>query len=349
MKLSQHALFWGAALAIFIGLLALFSDVLTPFVLGIAVAYFLNPVVNLLGKYKLSRTWATAVILVLFLTIICIISMLIGPLLGREIIGFVNALPGYVEALQTNLAPYIERFSHYLGGFKADDLFSSAQENSDTILAVLKNLGNRLLSGGSAVIGLISLLILMPVVAFYMMRDWPKFASSIDDLWPRQHRETIRELLKEIDYTISAFVRGQLLVAFILGLFYGSALTLMGLEYGFFVGFTAGMLGIIPYLGSILGLLASTVLAWLQFHDLSMVGLALGIFVFGQAVEGNVLTPKLVGDKVGLHALWVIFALIAGGNLLGFTGLLIAVPFAAVVGVLLRFALKQYKQSAYYK
>lgn len=349
MKLSQQAFFWLGALGAFFVFVWAFDSILMPFITGAAVAYLLNPLVNRFGDWGAPRWLATSIILVLFILLMVIFGLLVGPILAKEIVGFFEALPGYVETLSQHFAPYVMVLQEKLGVNGTQDVLAGVKENSGAIISVAKNIFGSLLAGGTAIFGWISFLLLMPVVAFYMLKDWPVFAKVIDGLWPRQNVKTIREILAEIDLTISSFVRGQLLVAFILGLFYGISLTILGLEYGFLVGFTAGMLSIVPYVGSIIGFVASTVLAWVQFQAVDMVAYAGAIFVVGQMIEGNFLTPKLVGDKVGLHALWVIFALMAGASVMGFTGILIAVPVAAVVGVMLRFTLKQYKNSTYYK
>lgn len=202
---------------------------------------------------------------------------------------------------------------------------------------------------GIAVFDILTLLIITPVVAFYLLRDWPKVTRSVDTLVPRKQHGLFRRALKDIDATLSGFLRGQALVCLCLGLIYSIGLSLVGLEYGATIGIIAGVLSFIPYVGSTFGLVVSMVLAFIQFDDGLSIGLTLAVFLFGQALEGYVLTPKLVGDRVGLHPVWILFALFAGGSLLGFVGILIAVPVAAVIGVLIRLGLSHYKESSLYK
>jgi predicted PurR-regulated permease PerM len=202
---------------------------------------------------------------------------------------------------------------------------------------------------GMALFDVLSILFIAPVVSFYMLRDWPVMVHRVDSWLPRRNAKTIRRLVHQMDDALSGFVRGQAMVCVALGAIYAIALTVAGLNFGLFIGFTAGILSFIPYVGSLIGLASGLLVAWFQFDgELSRVALIAGIFAVGQFVEGNFLTPRLVGEKVGLHALWILFALMAGGALLGFTGVMIAVPVAAVTGVLVRFALQEYLQSSYY-
>ena len=208
---------------------------------------------------------------------------------------------------------------------------------------------NSLLTRGAALIGLISLLVVTPVVAFYMLLDWEKMIATIDGLVPLRHRETVRGLAREIDTAMAGFLRGQSLVCLFLGAWYGIGLSLIGLNFGLLIGITAGILSFIPYVGSITALVLSSAVAIVQdWPQWKLLGMSLGVFLIGQFLEGNILSPKLVGDSVGLHPVWLIFALLAFGSLFGFTGLITAVPFAAAAGVILRFAVKRYRESNLY-
>jgi predicted PurR-regulated permease PerM len=205
-----------------------------------------------------------------------------------------------------------------------------------------------ILSRGLALFDVLSVMFITPVVAFYLLRDWDLMVHKVDGWLPRHHADVVREQVKAVNVTLSGFVRGQATVCLALGALYAAGLTVAGLDFGLVIGLLSGVLSFIPYVGSLFGFVVSVGLALLQFDDLWRVAIVIGIFLFGQAMEGNVLTPKLVGDKVGLHAVWVMFALLAGGSLFGFLGVLLAVPVAAVIGVLTRFALRQYLNSRYY-
>jgi predicted PurR-regulated permease PerM len=204
-------------------------------------------------------------------------------------------------------------------------------------------------SGGQAIISVFALLVVTPVVAFYLLIDWDHMVAAVDEWLPRRHRDTIRTLAREIDRAIAGFIRGQSAVCLILGTFYAVGLSLIGLNFGALIGMSAGLLSFIPYVGSLTGLVLSVGVAVVQFWpDWTWIAATLGVFIVGQFFEGNILSPKLVGASVGLHPVWLMFALFAFGTLFGFVGLLLAVPLAAIVGVLGRFALRQYLASALY-
>ena len=230
----------------------------------------------------------------------------------------------------------------------SEAIVENIQGQAGQILQAGKGVLAGLVAGSAAIFSFVSFVFLMPIVAFYMMLDWPRLVAKVDELLPRDKASTVRDLMAETDRTLAGFIRGQLTVCLILGLFYGIGLTLIGLRFGFVIGMAAGILSIMPYVGSAFGLFMSVGVAWFTTGSPTMVVAALVVFGIGQFIEGNFLTPKLVGNNIGLHPLWVIFALMAGGTLMGFVGLLIAVPVAAVIGVMVRFAFAEYKKSAYY-
>jgi predicted PurR-regulated permease PerM len=213
------------------------------------------------------------------------------------------------------------------------------------LLGVLSSLGSQ----GLALVGLISLIFITPVVAFYMLLDWDRMVARVDELLPREHAETIRGLAREINEVLAGFLRGQGLVCLFLGVFYAAGLSLVGLKFGLIVGIVTGVLSFIPYLGTVTGFVASVALACFQFWpDYAHIGLVIGIFILGQFIEGNFLQPKLVGNKVRLHPVWVMFAILAFGSLFGFAGALIALPVAAAIGVVARFGIARYEHSRLY-
>jgi predicted PurR-regulated permease PerM len=340
-------LFWSLGFLAFIGFVWLFNDILLPFVLGIAVAYLLNPLVKLMGRAGFNRLAATLIILASFLLVTLAGLALTIPLLYREIMELAEDLPGMIDKLQDMVEPYQNHIQSLLGK-GGEDALSMLGKNSEGALGAGTALLSSLKTGGAAVTSFVTVLIVAPIVAFFMMLEWPKILDWGKDLLPRQHMDTILDLVKKIDKKLAGFVRGQFTVAVLLGLIYAVALSLAGLRYGFLIGIFAGIFSIIPMVGSTLGLLVSVLVAYLQTGDMMYVALIGGIFITGQIVEGNFLTPKLVGDSVGLHPLWVFFALMAGGALFGIVGMLIAVPVAAVFSVIIAFLLQQYKKSQYY-
>lgn len=347
MSRQQRFLFW---LAMLIGLLIcvwLLRSVLLPFVAGAVIAFFLDPATDRLSKI-MPRWAATALVIILF-ALVCILALLLAvPLIVSQIIGLVAAIPGYMELAYTNLQPTIAWLTERLGEEQVQQLRQSASGFVGELLSIGATVASGVLRSGVALLNLLSLLIITPVVAFYLLRDWDRMTGTIDGYLPRRYRNTIRQLASEVNATLQSFLLGQSMVCLILGVTYAIALTIVGLNFGLVIGLIAGALTFIPYVGSLVGFVLSVGVALVQFDDWVMWLVVAGIFFAGQAVEGNFLTPKLVGSSVGLHAVWVIFALMAGGALFGFTGILLAVPVAAIIGVLIRFFLGRYRQSNLY-
>lgn len=349
MTTRNKAIFWSLAAAALIAFVFIFKSVLTPFVLGIAIAYLLNPLVTKLGRVKISRTPATVIILGGFVIFMAALIALISPILYRQITEFANDLPGYIDQIWDAAQPASRRIMAVFGVNGETDVKALLKENSGAAADVAKKILGGIASGGQAIIDTIFILTVTPIVAFFMMQEWPKITNWVEDLLPRDYKKTILDLIEQIDQKLAGFIRGQITIAFFLGLGYAVALTIAGLKYGFLIGLCAGFLSIIPMVGSTLGLLVSVAVAWFQSGELSYMAIIAGIFLVGQLIEGNILSPKIMGDSVGLHPLWVFFALMAGGALFGILGMLLAVPVAAVAGVLLAFAITQYKSSSLYK
>jgi predicted PurR-regulated permease PerM len=350
MTPARQAISWLSGFAVFVALLWLLGDVLVPFVAGMVIAYLLDPLADRLEAIGLSRTLATTLLTVLFIVLILGGILLLVPV-----------VEGQVRSLSASLPEMIERGWGWLGPWIEDlrDRFDLATEAElqEALKTYAGNLGEwatgllgGLASGGAVILNIVSLLVITPVVSFYLLRDWNNLVHTVDGWLPRDHRDTIRRLLGEIDHSIAGFLRGQMSVCVLLGLFYGLGLAALGLNGGLVVGLLAGLISFIPYVGSITGFIASIVLAGVQYGLTAwlMLGLTAGLFAIGQFIEGNFLTPRLVGSRVGLHPVWVIFALLAGGSLFGFLGVMLAVPVAAAIGVLTRFALSQYLASALY-
>jgi len=328
----------------------LFHPVLAPFVVGFAVAYLLNPLVEKLERRSVPR-WLSALLILGVFFILMVLGLLIAiPLLVREMIDFIQLLPAAFISSQewvTKQFPMIDIPTSF------DDVRDInpevISERLGSVLNVSKSIVGNIFQSGMTILGVISFLALMPIVAFYLLIDWKRVGRAIESLIPQKNAGRIKAMISDIDRGLSGFIRGQLMVCAILGLFYAIALSVMGLDYGFFIGIASGLLSIIPYVGSIFGLVASVGMAFYQFGGWEYPLVAFIIFIFGQLVEGNYLTPKLVGDSVGLHPLWVIFALLAGGMLLGLLGMIIAVPVAAIIAVLFRHGIDVYKSGSFYK
>ena len=348
MTFERQLMFWLAALAVFVLMLWLLSEILLPFVAGAAIAYLLTPITDRIERLGVNRLAAALLIITLVVMAIVVLILLVAPILGGQLASFIDNIPGYVTKLQSLLSdpsrPWVQKV---LGaGFSADKSIGDlVTQGVGWITTFLKSLW----SGGRALVSLFSLVVVTPVVAFYLIYDWHRMIRSADGWVPVQQRETVRQLAREIDAAIAGFVRGQTAVCLILGSFYAVALTLSGLNFGLLIGLISGVITFIPYVGSMTGLILALGVAVAQFWpEYSSILTVLGIFLIGQFLEGNLLAPKLVGESVGLHPVWLIFALLAFGYLFGFVGLLVAVPLAATIGVLVRFALQRYRESSLY-
>jgi predicted PurR-regulated permease PerM len=343
---TRQRWFWLAALAIGVLTLYVLREVLAPFVAGAAVAYLLDPICDRLQRMGLGRTLATTVVTIAFVVIVALLLVLLLPTLYHQVISFIESLPAIVETVRERVQPLIEELRE-AAGQTAQIRQAAGDFAGRAVNWVLQALG-ALVTGGLALVNILSLVFITPVVTFYLLRDWDRVLAHIDSLLPREHADTIREQARLVNETLSGFVRGQATVCFLLGAFYAVALSLAGLNFGLVIGLVAGVLSFIPFVGTIFGFVASSGIAFAQFDEWHRIAIVVAIFVFGQVVEGNVLTPKLVGDRVRLHPVWVIFALLAGGALFGFVGVLLAVPTAAVIGVLTRFAVSRYTASPIY-
>lgn len=348
---SKQLRIWLIVGLIFFALLWLLRDVLMPFVAGLIIAYFLDPLVDRLERRGLGRTVGTAIVLIGFLLALFAFLLLLAPLIYDQAVGFAENLPRYLAELNMRLLPKLEALKPTLGitGTVTNEVAEAVSERGAEIFTWLSDAMGSVLAGGLALFDVIATLVLTPVVAFYVLRDWDHMVAKIDSWLPRRYAGTIRQLGHEADRSIAGYMRGQALVCLILGTFYAGSLALVGLEFGLVIGLIAGLITFIPYVGSLVGGILAIGMALAQFPpDWTSVAIVAAIFVLGQAVEGNYLSPKLVGDRVGLHAVWIMFALLAGGALFGFTGVLLAVPVAALIGVLCRFFMKHYLASRLY-
>lgn len=348
MTSAQRYRFWLVGLALSLALLYLLRGMLLPFVAGMAVAYFLDPLADRLERAGLSRLAATGVITASFFFVVVVALVILVPVVEDQVLAFAHKVPGYVDTLSERLQPLIAEAKKRLSPRDIEKLRSSVGEYAGTFAGWGLGAVRGVLSGSLAVFNVLSLVFITPVVTFYLLRDWDKMVATVDSWLPRDHADTIRTQMREINRTLSGFIRGQATVCLCLGLIYGIGLSVVGLDLGLVIGMGAGLLSFIPYLGSITGFVAGMSLAVAQGADWHLPALVAVVFAVGQAAEGNVLTPKLVGDKVGLHPVWIMFALLAFAALFGFVGLLLAVPLAAVIGVLVRFALGRYLSSPLY-
>jgi predicted PurR-regulated permease PerM len=345
-------IFWVAAAATFLVLMWLLNDILLPFVVGMVVAYFLDPVVARLQRARMSRSMATTLVTILAVLVSVGMVMAILPPLFGQIQSLITNAPEYLMKALGRIQPLIEPLRVRLGldPLSVHDLQSEATQWAGKGLAFAGGIASALAQRGFALINLLGLLFITPVVTFYMLRDWEKVVTAIDSTLPLDHADTIRKLTQESNAAIAGYVRGQALVCLALGSFYGIGLTLVGLQFGLVIGLIAGAISFIPFVGTFVGAVMAIGMALAQFPPewMGVVKVA-AVFIVGQMLEGNFLSPKLVGDRVGLHPVWIMFALLAGGSLFGFTGVLIAVPVAAVLGVIVRHFIARYRESDLYR
>lgn len=345
LPVRAQVTYWGIAAAVFLVVLWFLGDVLLPFLVGGAIAYFLDPLADRLERVGLSRAAATATITLLMVLIFVLLVLAVIPTLVQQAAALVNAAPEIAKNLQTFLT---ERFP------ELTDETSILRKTLADIAAFIQSKGADLaqgiISSAMSVVSAVIFIVVVPVVAFYMLLDWDRMVARVDALLPLDHAPVVRRLAGEIDRVLAGFVRGQLSVCLVLGTYYSVALMLAGLDFGLLVGAIAGAITFIPYVGAIVGGVLAIGLALFQFWgDWVSIGVIAAIFAAGQFVEGNILTPKLVGQSVGLHPIWLLLALSAFGSVFGFVGMLVAVPVAAAIGVLTRFGAERYQQSMLYR
>jgi len=330
-------------------LVYLLAPVLMPFAFAAMLAYLGDPLTDKLETYHLSRTKAVLVVFSVMTLVFVLVLLLLVPLLEYQVEHFVSNLPAYVGWLNETVIPWAQRRFH-LGIRPVNlnqiiNLVKSHWEQAGGIAATLMSSVSH--SGGVIAEWLMNLL-LIPVVTFYLLRDWDGLIAKVHDLLPRRVAPTATKLAGEVDTVLAAFVRGQFYVMLALGGIYSIGLWMTGLDVALLIGMLAGLVSFVPYLGSIVGIVIACVAALVQFHELIQLVPVAIVFIIGQSLEGMVLTPMLVGDKIGLHPVAVMFAVLAGGQLFGFLGILLALPVASVIMVLLRHVHDLYRYSDFY-
>ncbi len=346
MKLRDKIIFLIGILVILGWLLHLVNSILSPFICAVIIAYFLDPLVEKLEKYKFSRTVATTTIVGIFILIVVVIIVLIVPILYYQSIALIHAFPNYIEIATQKFYPKI---IHILGGIgiNLNPNIKSYLVDQDLrkILGYSDDILGNIMKSGMAFVNILSLIFVTPILVFYMIRDWDLFLSKINHLIPSRYSPTVRKFFIEVDKTLSGYVRGQFNVCLILGMLYAIGLISAGLNFGFLIGFLTGFMSFIPYIGMLSGVITALITGFFQdnfgTNEFIMMGV---VFLIGQIVESNFLTPKLIGNKVGIHPVWIIFGLFAFGIIFGFIGLLFAVPMTAIVGVTVKFLVAEYKK-----
>jgi len=358
LGLEQQLALWAAAILFVFALFYFLSSVLAPFLAGLALGYLLDPVADRLQTLGFSRLGASLAILTVFVVLAAAIILLIAPVLTRQLTEFIESLPGYLTTLQGLLTrvsreatgDFVRSVYEKLG-LPTSDASLDTQKYVNDLASEAARMGGAflksLVSGGAALVNMASLVVITPVVAFYILLDWDDMVATLDQLAPPRHRDDVRAIARDIDKALAGFLRGQALVCLFLGLWYSIGLSLIGLNFGFLIGVSAGVLSFVPYVGSITAFVLSIIVAIVQgWPDWRLPAMAVAIVSTGLFLDGNVLSPRLVGGSIGVHPVWLMFALLAAGSLFGFTGLLLAAPVAAALGVILRFVVRRYRQSA---
>ncbi|RWN55920.1 AI-2E family transporter [Mesorhizobium sp.] len=342
--------FWLISAIILAVFLYVFSGILLPFVAGMVLAYFLDPVADRLQRLGLSRLMATIVILFAFIVVLVLAFVILIPVLASQMADFASKLPEYLTRLQSLITSFDPRWLEEQFGVDANGLREGLNSLLTSGFGLLTTVFTSIWSSGVALVSVVSLFVVTPVVAFYMLLDWDRMVTIVDSWVPRDYVQTVRAIANDINTATAGFVRGQGTLCLVLGAMYATGLTLTGLNFGILIGLFAGLISFIPYVGSLTGLVLAVGVAFVQFWpDWTMVAAVAGVFFVGQFIEGNILQPRLVGKSVGLHPVWLMFSLFAFGALFGFVGLLIAVPASAAVAVLVRFAIARYLESPLYK
>ncbi len=342
--------FWLGAAAVLALFLYVFSDILLPFVAGMVLAYFLDPVADRLERLGLSRVMATVVILAAFIVVLVLAFVVLIPVLASQMSEFGGKLPEYLTRLQGLITSFDPQWLEQRFGVDAAGLKEGLNSLLTSGFGLLTTVFQSIWTSGMALVSIVSLFVVTPVVAFYMLLDWDRMVATVDSWVPRDHVGTVRKIAADIDTAAAGFVRGQGTLCLVLGAMYAVGLTLTGLNFGILIGLFSGLISFIPYVGSLTGLALAVGVAFVQFSpDWMMIAVVACVFFVGQFIEGNILSPKLVGKSVGLHPVWLMFSLFAFGALFGFVGLLIAVPAAAAIAVLVRFVISRYLESPLYK
>jgi predicted PurR-regulated permease PerM len=345
---STYWRFWLVTFLILALIVWLLSPILLPFALGLAIAYFFDPVVRAMNRAGLPRWLAALIVLFTFLAIFITAFLFLAPIIREQVTDLIQSLPSYITKLQAELWPRIQDVLKHVPSLNMTALQTQFTQYTNDVVGFTGRMIGQVVLGGMALLDILGLLIITPIIAFFLMRDWPKMLHKIDDYLPLRHAKTIRGELHNIDTMIAGFLRGQAMVSLSLAVIYSIGLSAAGLKYGMVIGLLTGALSFIPIVGTVTGIVASHIMAFIQFDNIAQILPVTAVFAFAQLADGYFLTPRLVGSRVGLHPVWIIFAILAGGRLFGFLGVLMAIPVAGTIAILLRLALRHYRRSRYY-
>ncbi len=344
-----QARFWLIVAAISAVLLYLLAPVLTPFLFAALLAYLGDPLIDRLEARKLSRSWAVSLVFGALVLGLLLLLLLVIPVLTHQFKGLLQRLPDYIDGFNASVLPWLrDTLDVDPQSFDFSQLRTELLKYADNIGDLATSLLRSFRESSGAIFAWLANLVLVPVVTFYLLRDWDLLVARIHALLPRRIEPTVSTLARESDQVIGAFLRGQFVVMGALTVIYSTGLAVIGLQSSLLIGVLAGLVSFVPYLGLITGIGVASIVAVLQYHSLLSVVPVLIVFGVGQLISDLVLTPKLVGDRIGLHPVAVLFAVLAGGHLFGFFGVLLGLPVAAVIAVILRHAHEEYLKSIFY-
>lgn len=348
--MSQNKTFWLGLIvtAVAFYILNSLSAILFPFFMGLIGAYAFNHLVIGLEKYHISRGLGSAIVILGVLISFALLVIVFLPLLQRELFILARSMPAVVENWASVMKPFLEKSAAELGTPSAAEVKAQVTSHMGDIINWSIKIITNILTNGLALANILSLVILTPIIMFYLLKDWPKLVNHLDQCIPLKQRATVHFYARRIDTTLSAFAKGQGLVCLILMVMYSISLWAIGVPHGFFLGIMTGLMSFIPYVGMFTGLTATLAISLANFESWHQILLVIVTFVAIGAIEGNVISPRLIGDKVGLHPVWIIFALLASATWFGFLGVIVALPVAAVLGVIVRILLQWYKTSRFY-
>jgi predicted PurR-regulated permease PerM len=345
---AYRLLFWLGVFLVAIIALGMVQSILLPFAAGVVLAFILAPAVSRLERWGIRRSLASFVVLIMFLIGVALVFVLLVPLIQNQVVQLIAKVPSLIAFLQDQSGRLMDLLQHRLPADQMAKLRDLVGTKLGEALAWIASLFQSLITSSIAILNIVSLVVIAPIITFFLLRDWETLVAEVDDLIPRQSLITVRIQAREVSDTLVGFIHGQAFVCLILAVYYGTTLSFAGLSSGLALGLLIGVLAVIPILGTALGFVLALGLAATQYGTWTAILTVVGIFAVGTTVESNFLTPKLVGDRIHLHPVWVIFALFAGASLFGFVGVLFAVPAAAVIGVLVRFAISRYRRSTVY-
>lgn len=348
MRLGKQ-IFWLVILLISSYFIYNVRGILPPFIFAFIIAYFLHPLVSKLEKYRIPRWLSSALVILIFVLVIIILFVKLLPLIYEQLGEFISSLPAYREYLHQKLILPIINFVGTLDHKIKDKFEAGINDFSSMIFVYITDFLNNIWQSGMAIMHVASLIFLTPILVFYVLRDWHKIVKSFEKTFPRSNRTQIKHQMREIEKVLSGFVRGQFTVCLFLGVFYALSLYFTGLKYALTIGFVTGILSFIPYLGIFLGSTVAIFIAFIQFNNIREIAVVILVLVVGQIIESNFISPRIVGEKVGLHPVWLLFAVLAGGYLFGFVGVMLAVPVAAVIGVIWKSLMRLYLSSSFYR